>query len=182
MKKTKTLLALLLFSTSSLLGNSAFPERITAFDRDFDKLGEYRFIYRIFFDLYDAALFTADGGSAEDVVRAETAFHLQFRYLREIEKSIILKSADRMLEKNLSPEERAQIADRVARINEAYRSVKKGDIVSLTYKPDEGTTLTINGAPVVTIEGRDFAELYFKIWLGENALSSSLKEHLLGRA
>jgi hypothetical protein len=179
----KKVFLLFIFSatTGLLSATPGFPQQITVLDRDFEKLGEYRYVYRLFFKLYDAALFTPKGGGAESVLRADTAFHLEFRYLREIEKSIILKSADRMLEKNLSPEERAQVAKRVARINEAYISVEEGDAVSLTYVPDEGTTLIINGEPVTTIEGRDFAKLYFRIWLGENALSDSLRDNLLGR-
>jgi hypothetical protein len=176
------LLVTLLISAGPLLAGSTFPQQITAQDRHFEKLGEYRFVYRIFFELYEAALFTAEGGNADDVLEAKTAFHLQFRYLREIDKSIILKSADRMLEKNLSAEERARISDRVARMNEAYTSVKDGDLVTFTYEPGRGTTLTINGKSAITIEGQDFTQLYFRIWLGEKALSSSLREHLLGRA
>jgi hypothetical protein len=38
----------------------------------------------------------------------------------------------------------------------------------------------INGSPIITIEGKDFAQLYFKIWLGEKPLSNSLKDALLG--
>jgi hypothetical protein len=178
----KKLILLMLIPAVSVWGESLFPPRITVQDQSFEKLGEYRYVYRVFFKLYDAALFTAEGGRAESVLEAESPFHLEFRYLRDIDKSIILKSADRMLEKNLKPEERAQIADRVARINQAYTSVKEGDVVSLTYEPGSGTTLRINGESITTIAGDDFAELYFRIWLGDQALSESLRENLLGRS
>lgn len=158
-----------------------FSQEITVAEQTFQKLGEYRYVYRFLFDLYDAALFVPEEKTADDVLQAKTAFHLQFRYLREIDKNIILKSADRMLEKNLSQSEREQIAERVERINQAYTKVKDGDTSSLTYQPDNGTTLRINGEAKLTIEGQDFAELYFRIWLGQQALSKSLREHLLGR-
>jgi len=86
-----------------------------------------------------------------------------------------------MLEKNLNSQELAQIAERVGRLNAAYQTVKEGDQSSLTYLPETGTTLRINGAPVITIEGQDFARLYFTIWLGEQPISVPLREHLLGR-
>jgi len=145
------------------------------------KLGDYRYVYRFFFDLYDAALFAPQAQDGADVLQATTSFHLQFRYLREIEKSIILQSADRMLERNLSAEQLTQIAERVDRINQAYTTVRKGDQSSLTYQPGTGTTLRINGKPGVTIEGEDFARLYFRIWLGPQPISNSLKASLLGR-
>jgi len=84
------------------------------------------------------------------------------------------------LEKNLSPEERALIAKRVGRINAAYTTVNEGDTSSLTYQPGHGTTLRVNGEPKLTIEGQDFAKLYFRIWLGSQPISKSLKANLLG--
>ena len=77
--------------TSPALSDTLFPQRIQALERDFEKLGEYRYVYRMFFQLYEAALFTTPGASAEDVLAAETAFHLQFRYRRKIEKDVILR-------------------------------------------------------------------------------------------
>jgi hypothetical protein len=145
------------------------------------KLGEYRYVYRIFFKLYDAALYAPADTEPEDVLTARTSYRLQFRYLRELNKSIILESSAKMLKRNLSAQELAQIAKRVARLNAAYTTVKGGDQSSLTYQPEVGTTLRINGKPVVTIEGDDFARLYFQIWLGERPISESLRESLLGR-
>lgn len=180
MRSIPWIIILSLASFSTAYSSALFPKRIDVLDQSFEKLGEYRYVYRIFFDLYEAALFTEPGSEAEDVLSANTSFHLQFRYLRTIDKEIILKSADKMLERNLSGEERAAIAQRVKTINKAYTSVAEGDTSSLTYKPGTGTTLTINGKPVVTIEGRDFARLYFRIWLGEQSISKSLTENLLG--
>lgn len=162
----------------------AFPDSIEleTSENRLTKLGEYRFVYRMFFKLYDVALYTTPGAAANDVLAAQTRFQLQFRYLREIEKSIILESADNMLRKNLSPAELRQISERVDRINEAYRTVKDGDRSSLTYQTDVGTTLAINGKPQITIEGEDFARLYFKIWLGEKPISQSLRQNVLGLA
>ncbi|HKK17602.1 MAG TPA: chalcone isomerase family protein [Opitutales bacterium] len=172
---------MLFAAAGPVAGSELFPERIKAFDRQFEKLGEYRYVYGLVFDLYEVALFAAPGADAEDVLEADASFHLQFHYLRKIDKAIILKSADRMLEKNLSDEQRVSISERVDQINRAYRSVKKGDRSSLTYRPDTGTTLRINGEPVITIEGRDFARLYFQIWLGEQPISTSMKQSLLGQ-
>lgn len=177
-------LCIILFSLATITlqtaPNPSFPEEITVAEQNLKKLGEYRYVYRFFFELYDAALFVAKDKTPEDVLQATVPFHLQFRYLRQIEKKIILQSADQMLEKNLSPDEGKQIEERVKRINQAYTTVRKGDQSSLTYLPGTGTTLKINGKPKVTIEGEDFARLYFRIWLGPQAISGSLRDHLLG--
>lgn len=185
MTETRIPLTLLLLAIilprADAAAEALFPQEITLAEESFQKLGEYRYVYRFFFNLYDAALYAPGDATAEQILDATTPFRLQFRYLRTIDKSIVLKSADRMLEKNLSPEERSQIAERVDRINEAYTTVKDGDTSSLTYQPGRGTTLKINGEPQLTIAGEDFAKLYFRIWLGPQPISKSLKANLLGR-
>ena len=174
------LLTLLVIDLSAREPEPAFPDSVEIDALKLTKRGEYRYVYRFFFQLYDVALYTSEIASTADILAAETDFRLQFRYLREIEKSIILKSADRMLEKNLSEAELQQIADRVDQINAAYTTVRDGDRSSLTFQRDNGTTLRINGEPVVTIEGDDFARLYFQIWLGKQPISPSLRDALLG--
>jgi hypothetical protein len=174
-----TLIALLAFNPLAGAPEPPFPPTEVINGDELSKRGEYRYVYRLFFQLYDAALYAPESAKTSEILTAKTDFRLQFRYLREIEKSIILKSADRMLEKNLSESERAQIAGRVAKINEAYTTVRDGDRSSLTYQRGIGTTLRINGDPVVTIEGDDFARHYFTIWLGEHPISQGLKESLL---
>ncbi|MGC6424038.1 MAG: chalcone isomerase family protein [Lentimonas sp.] len=175
------IVALCMFATgANVLEGSNLPAVYEANNLTLEKRGEYRYVYRMFFNLYDAGLFTEKETTAKQILNADAAVHLSFRYLRTIEKSIILKSAARMLEKNLSVQELEQISERVDTINAAYTTVEKGDRSSLTYIPGVGTTLKINNEPIATIEGKDFAQLYFQIWLGEQPVSKAMKEALLG--
>lgn len=173
------LLSLTTLKLSAEMPEPSFSNTVEVDGVELSKQGEYRYVYRFFFELYDAALYAPAEAQAQEILNANTVFRLQFRYLREIEKSIILKSADRMLAKNLSDLDRASIAERVQKLNEAYTTVREGDRSSLTYQQDVGTTLRINGEPMVTVEGADFARLYFQIWLGEKPISRSLREALL---
>jgi len=174
---------LLVSLTATLPAHSAEPTpsfpaqlELSPTDETWSKLGDYRYIYRFFFKLYDVALYAPPQTTPEAIKSASAPFRLQFRYLREIEKSIILKSAQTMLERNLSDAQLQQIADRIDRINQGYETVKEGDRSALTFVPGSGTTLSINGNPVTTIEGDDFARLYFTIWFGEKPISESLKK------
>ena len=157
-----------------------FPDLISIDNRELKQLGAYRYVYKFFFPLYDVALYAESTAEAKDVLDADVAFHLTFRYLRHIEKPVILQAADRILDKNLSTKEQDNIAERVQKLNLAYTSVEEGDTSSLTYDPEKGTTLRINGEPRTTVSGQDFAQLYFKIWLGPEPLSNSLRDRLLG--
>jgi len=175
------LAGLMLMSSMAAAAESVFPEEYALADQTLEKRGEYRYVYRMFFKLYDAALFCPPNTAIREILNAEVPFHLEFRYLREIDKAIILKSADKILDRNLERTERSQIQQRVDAINRAYRTVGAGDRSALTYQPSVGTILTINQKPVATIEGQDFAQLYFTIWLGEAALSQTMKATLLGQ-
>lgn len=145
------------------------------------ELGAGRYTYRLIFKLYDAVLYVEAGGDADAVLAREVPFRLEFTYHREIQKNLIIESADHMLSKNLTHAERQRIASRVERLNAAYRTVQAGDRSSLTYLPGVGTQLRINGRLVESIPGEDFARLYFRIWLGAQPISERLKAELLGR-
>lgn len=141
--------------------------------------GQYRYVYKFFFKLYDLTLLAPSSASRAQILNAEVGFELRFSYLRTLEKPLILESAARMLERNLSAGELAQIEARVQQINAAYTTVRDGDRSSLRYQPGCGTTLAINGRDMITVPGQDFAQLYFKIWLGPQPTSKAMKEALL---
>ena len=133
----------------------------------------------MFFKIYDVALYAEDGVQRKDILDAKASYQLQFRYFREVDKSIVLKSSAKMLRKNLVQEELDSIMARLNRLNAAYQTVGKGDRSSLTYQPGIGTTLNINDLPIITVEGEDFAKLYFTIWFGKLPISKNLKQDLI---
>ena len=145
--------------------------------------GQHRFVYRMFFKLYDATLYTevAVEKNMNELLSGDHALHLEFDYLRKIKKSIILESSKEILANNMSAEELNSIQERVDLINEAYRTVYNGDRSALTYLPGKGTTLWINEEPIINIKGADFARLYFRIWLGNRPISKSMRDALIGQ-
>ena len=58
------------------------------------------------------------------------------------------------------------LQSRIDNLAALYRDVKPGDRYALTYIPDEGTTLSLNGETLGSIPGDDFARAVFAIWLG----------------
>lgn len=49
----------------------------------------------------------------------------------------------------------------------------------MTYVPGKGTELTLNGDPLGTIEGADFAAALYAMWLGDKPMNQSFKRQLL---
>jgi hypothetical protein len=48
--------------------------------------------------------------------------------------------------------------------------------------PGRGTTVSLNGEPLVEVEGADFARAYFGIWLGDDPMDRGLRKALLADA
>ncbi len=61
-----------------------------------------------------------------------------------------------------------------------FPDVSDGDQVALTWVPDKGTVVSVRGTNVGTIEGRDFADALFAVWLGPKPVQDDLKKALLG--
>jgi len=57
---------------------------------------------------------------------------------------------------------------------------KTGDIYDISYEPERGTSLIINGERKGTIQGLDFKKAMFSVWLGESPADKKLKKALLG--
>ena len=64
--------------------------------------------------------------------------------------------------------------------NSLYEDVQPGDRYSLTYIPGRGTELALNGEPKGIIEGAEFAQAVFSIWLGPKPIDNTFKKQILG--
>ena len=72
------------------------------------------------------------------------------------------------------------LQNQIAYHNSLYVDIEPGDRYSLSYTPGQGTVLALNGRPLGTIEGADFAAALFSIWLGPNPADAGFKTALLG--
>ena len=55
-----------------------------------------------------------------------------------------------------------------------------GDEMMFTYNPDTGLDVSVRGTSMGTIEGSDFAAVFFSIWLGDDPPNGGLRTGLLG--
>ena len=75
-----------------------------------------------------------------------------------------------------------QLQPRLDQLAKLIPDLKEGDQMALTFVPDKGTVVNVRGTDVGTIEGRDFADALFAVWLGPNPVQDDLKAALLGNA
>lgn len=141
--------------------------------------GPFRFKYKRFLPLYDISLIVPMGIEPGEVFSGMHPFSLNFTYLRRIKKAIIIKSANITLNKNLNLQAFPKLENQVAGLHEKYVTVNKKDQAKFLYCPNHGTDFLLNGQLIHTIPGKQFAELYFKVWFGEHPISSKIKGKLL---
>lgn len=79
-----------------------------------------------------------------------------------------------------TPERSDDLARRMGRFENMFSEpLLKGERVSATYVPGEGTTVVIKSKNMGTIPGADFAKALFAIWFGEKPADKGLKKNIL---
>ena len=69
---------------------------------------------------------------------------------------------------------------RLDQLTGMFSDVSEGEEIVLTWLPDKGTKVTVRGTDRGTIEGRDFADALFAVWIGPNPVQDDLKKALVG--
>lgn len=87
------------------------------------------------------------------------------------------------IEKNHSKAELGALRERIeefAKLFDAVKTVKRGDVVTLDWHPGIGTSVVFNGKELGQIKGEDFYRALLKVWIGDRPVLDSLKRELLG--
>ena len=135
--------------------------------------------YMGFIQIYHGALYLPAGVTSERVLE-NVPKRLEVIYLRHFKSEDIGTATIEGLRRNVSPDMYDRLAARIADHNRLYEDIAKGDRAALTYLPERGLTLTINGRVKGTIAGEDFAQALFSLWLGDEPFNSRFKQALLG--
>ena len=155
-----------------------FSDRITVGDQKLPLRGVALMRWLKTLRVYVAALYLPEGTKPEQVLE-DIPKRLEISYLMSFKSTDFGKGAEPVLMRNNSAQVMSSLRKRIDRLNAAYKDVKPGDRYTLTYQPGRGTELALNGTPVITIEGADFAAAYFGVWLGMEPLDDNLKADLL---
>ncbi|MEW6445710.1 MAG: chalcone isomerase family protein [Pseudomonadota bacterium] len=134
------------------------------------------------FEVYAARLYLPAGLSAERALDAGTPRRLSLSYRRAIQRGDIERAAWETLARQWSERALDKVRPMLDAMHGSMRDVREGDVYTLDYAPDQGSTLRLNGE--VLWQGGDarLAEMYFGIWLRDPPLSDELRLALLGGA
>jgi len=134
--------------------------------------------YMVFIKAYVAGLYLGPGIAPEQILD-DVPKRLEIEYFYAIDKEDFASSTAEAIERNVGQESFAELAPSVQQFCALYRSVKPGDRYALTYLPDRGTELALNGEPLGVVPGAEFGNAVFAIWFGPDEIDESLKQALL---
>jgi len=158
--------------------NTEFSTSVTAGSTRLVKVGEGSMRWMLI-KVYEGALYLDEENPGAHPLN-NVAKRLELEYAVGIDAEKFRESGNTILRRNVEETTWIALQDKLRQLNAAYRTVEKGDRYALTYLPGKGTTLSLNGDALVTIEGDEFARAYFSIWLGDDPAKRPFREALLG--
>jgi hypothetical protein len=132
------------------------------------------------FKVYVAGLYVENPGKdASALLSANQAKQMHMWMLRDIKGANVSSAIADGFQLN-SKAALPQLQPRLDQLAKMIPDMKEGDQMALTFIPDKGTVVNVRGTDVGTIEGRDFADALFAVWLGPNPVQDDLKKALSG--
>lgn len=135
---------------------------------------------KVIFKVYVAGLYLeTPSKDAAAVISSEQIKSIQLHLLRNLSGSELSDAISEAFWKN-AKQSRSKLEQRLQKLNGMFPSVVSGDAIVLTYVPGKGTVVTAKGQVKGIVEGKDFADALFSVWLGQDPVQSDLKRSLLG--
>ena len=116
---------------------------------------------------------------AAAVLAADAPKAVTMHFLRSIEKAKLVEAYTEGFEANAKAKAAAQKAN-VDKLLGLVTDVKEGSEFTVAYVPGAGTTVLRDGKEAGKIEGKEFAEVVFALWLGPKPPSTDLQKGMLG--
>ncbi len=134
---------------------------------------------RFFFKVYVIGLYLEHPSTdAAAVLSADEVRRAELHMLRALTADEISNAIGTAFEQNAGAS-LPQLRTRLDKLKSMFPATEPGDVIALTYAPGAGTAVTVKGRPAGTIEGKDFADALFAVWIGANPVDPSLKQALL---
>jgi hypothetical protein len=106
---------------------------------------------------------------------------LQVLYHVNIPKAELDRATLKGIEKNVSADELNKLMPMIDQVNSYYPDVESGDQIVITYIPGTGSEVTVKGEVKGIVPGKDFANAFFAIWVGDEPVDAKAKLQLLGK-
>lgn len=176
MKMYFTLLFYFTLLVTSVLGlegdSDKFPENLSIGEARVVRQGVGR-MRRWFITGADVALYVPSG-TRRDHILSDIPRALSFYYYVKIRGDQFAHAANETLRENISPDRLTRHAQDIQKMGSWFSAVESGDRYLLRYEPGRGTSLALNGEEIGVIPGKEFAAIYFQIWLGAKPIDERM--------
>ena len=113
---------------------------------------------------------------AAAVVALDAPKVIRMTLLRDVDRASMVGSFKDGIESN-SPNQAAALAPKIKVVEAGFPpEFKEGQVLTVTYVPGQGTTVGVEGTQGIAIEGKDFADALFRIWLGPKPTDGGLED------
>lgn len=138
---------------------------------------------KFFFSIYVGALYLEKKtDTAKAILNADRPRRVSMYFLYDkIEAEKLRDAWTEGFQDNVPAEEMPKLAARLEKFNAMFGDVVKGDVAILDYVPGVGTRVSIDQVVKGTIPGADFNRALLSVWLGDNPVTESLKQAMLGK-
>jgi hypothetical protein len=134
---------------------------------------------KVVFKVYVAGLYLEKPSPAgEAVIASDQIKRMQLSVLRSLKSKQVMEAIEEGFEKN-SKAQMGALKERLGKFGAMISDVVEGDQIVMTYVPGKGTMVSVKGGDKGVIEGKDFADALFAVWLGPNPVQEDLKKALL---
>jgi hypothetical protein len=135
---------------------------------------------KVVFKVYVAGLYLeTPSTSGPAVISSDQIKRMQLSVLRSLKAAQVVEAIEEGFEKN-SKAQMGALKERLGKFGGMISDVVEGDQIVMTYVPGKGTSVSVKGTEKGVIEGKDFADALFAVWLGNNPVQEDLKKALLG--
>jgi len=135
---------------------------------------------KLMFKVYVGGLYLeTPSKDAAAILATDEAKAVRMTFLRDVSKGQLKDAFADGFEANAKEKAAAQKAA-IDKLYALLPDVKETQTLSLSYLPGRGTTVSIGDKALGVIEGREFAEALFALWLGPKPPSDDLKKGMLG--
>ncbi len=138
---------------------------------------------KLFVKVYVGALYLPERrADPAAIIGADEPQRVEMRILyRRIGVRKLRESWEEGLQANHPPERLEALRPVLERYYATLRPVRRGDLVTLTYRPGAGTEVAKNGEVIDVIPGRALFAALLGVWLGPSPPDRNLKAAMLGR-
>jgi Chalcone isomerase-like len=173
-------LALPAFAKEKEVAGVKFPETVTVEGKEL-KLNGAGLRTKAIFKVYAAGLYLES--TTQDfaqIISSDQIKRVRMSMLRDLEKKKITEAISDGIAKN-NKSQLPALKARIDTFNAAIQDLNKGDDLTLTYIPGKGTSVKSKAGQEISVEGKDFADALFSVWLGKDPVDDDLKDGMLGK-